>query len=317
MIVPHAAWSEAVRALERAIAASGAPVTLGSLKLFAGTPRLLWFVDDGVCVTIDGAADERTGALFSRLDAIARDVGARVNVAKDSRLEAHDGGGAVPRVRRRRDRAGALRPAAALRLRAPPPVGALRMETPTAVVVGASGGVGRALADALARRGFDLVLAARSTRDLEAVAADVAVRYGRRAVPLPLDLGAPDDGDRGLARPLHRVAPTGRRRPRHGRRGGRRGRRRFRLAADGVADRDELRCRGASRAPVPPRVRAPGCGHARRLLEHRGRGTPAAQRRLRGGQGRARVLPRAPSSTGTPDPRSGSRCTRSGTSTPR
>ena len=87
MIVPHAAWSEAVRALERAIAASGAPVTLGSLKLFAGTPRLLWFVDDGVCVTIDGAADERTGALFSRLDAIARDVGARVNVAKDSRLE--------------------------------------------------------------------------------------------------------------------------------------------------------------------------------------------------------------------------------------
>jgi decaprenylphospho-beta-D-ribofuranose 2-oxidase len=39
-------------------------------------------------VTVDGAADERTGALFSRLDAIARDVGARVNVAKDSRLEA-------------------------------------------------------------------------------------------------------------------------------------------------------------------------------------------------------------------------------------
>jgi short-subunit dehydrogenase len=57
-----------------------------------------------------------------------------------------------------------------------------------AVVIGASSGVGRALAESLGRAGYDLVLAARSTRDTAAVAADVTARHGVRAVPLELDL---------------------------------------------------------------------------------------------------------------------------------
>jgi decaprenylphospho-beta-D-erythro-pentofuranosid-2-ulose 2-reductase len=61
-----------------------------------------------------------------------------------------------------------------------------------AVVIGASSGVGRALADSLAREGYDLVLTARSARDLEAVAADVEARHGVRALPLELDLLASD-----------------------------------------------------------------------------------------------------------------------------
>jgi short-subunit dehydrogenase len=60
-----------------------------------------------------------------------------------------------------------------------------------AVVIGASSGVGRALADSLGRAGYDLVLAARSTRDLAAVAADVRARHSVRAIPLELDLAAP------------------------------------------------------------------------------------------------------------------------------
>lgn len=57
-----------------------------------------------------------------------------------------------------------------------------------AVVIGASAGVGRALADSLARAGFDLVLAARDERDIAAVAADVEARHRVRAVPLALDI---------------------------------------------------------------------------------------------------------------------------------
>jgi len=88
MIVPHSCWTDAVAELERAITRSGVPVTLGSLKLFSGAPRLLWFVADGVCVTVDVAAGPRAGELFETLDDIAVDYGARVNVAKDSRLGA-------------------------------------------------------------------------------------------------------------------------------------------------------------------------------------------------------------------------------------
>jgi short-subunit dehydrogenase len=61
-----------------------------------------------------------------------------------------------------------------------------------AIVVGASSGVGRALAAELSRRGFDLVLAARGERDLEAVAADLRLRWGNAVAVEPIDLAAPD-----------------------------------------------------------------------------------------------------------------------------
>lgn len=64
---------------------------------------------------------------------------------------------------------------------------------PGAVVVGASAGVGRALAACLARRGYDLVVAARDERDLRAVADDLHLRHGVRVVPLAVDLTGGDD----------------------------------------------------------------------------------------------------------------------------
>jgi decaprenylphospho-beta-D-erythro-pentofuranosid-2-ulose 2-reductase len=60
--------------------------------------------------------------------------------------------------------------------------------TRTAVIVGASSGVGRALAGALAARGWKLVLSARELRDLEAVAADLSLRFNVGCHSLPVDL---------------------------------------------------------------------------------------------------------------------------------
>jgi decaprenylphospho-beta-D-ribofuranose 2-oxidase len=88
LIISHDAWTDAVIDLERVLDRSGVPVTLGSLKLFAGAPHLLWFRGDGVCVTVDAASGPATRALFATLDDLAVDYGAVVNVAKDSRLSA-------------------------------------------------------------------------------------------------------------------------------------------------------------------------------------------------------------------------------------
>jgi decaprenylphospho-beta-D-ribofuranose 2-oxidase len=88
MAVPTSAWPAAVGEVERALRESGVPVTLGSLKLFARQPRLLWFRTDGVCLTVDAAEGERTRRLFARLDALAREHGALVNLSKDSRVDA-------------------------------------------------------------------------------------------------------------------------------------------------------------------------------------------------------------------------------------
>ncbi len=59
----------------------------------------------------------------------------------------------------------------------------------TALVVGASSGLGRALAAELARRGHDLLLVASDARDLDALAADLRLRHGVSVRSLALDLG--------------------------------------------------------------------------------------------------------------------------------
>jgi 2-deoxy-D-gluconate 3-dehydrogenase len=68
----------------------------------------------------------------------------------------------------------------------------LRLDGRVAIVTGASRGLGRAAALALAEAGADLALLARSKADLEATAA-AAEAAGRRALVLPTDVTAPPE----------------------------------------------------------------------------------------------------------------------------
>jgi len=59
---------------------------------------------------------------------------------------------------------------------------------PTALVTGASGGIGLALAEVFAARGFDLIVVARRQRELEALAAHCRSRHGSEVTVLAMDL---------------------------------------------------------------------------------------------------------------------------------
>lgn len=65
------------------------------------------------------------------------------------------------------------------------------MSRPLALVTGASGGIGEAFARELAKRGYDLALAARSVDKLEALAGDLRTA-GAETHVFPADLGAAD-----------------------------------------------------------------------------------------------------------------------------
>ncbi len=58
----------------------------------------------------------------------------------------------------------------------------------TALITGASRGIGAVYADRLAKRGYDLILVARSEARLKALSARLASETGRSITPLPADL---------------------------------------------------------------------------------------------------------------------------------
>lgn len=62
----------------------------------------------------------------------------------------------------------------------------------TALITGASSGLGLEFAHRLAERGADLVLVARREERLQALAAELLTKYGTRSLVVPLDLTATD-----------------------------------------------------------------------------------------------------------------------------
>ena len=66
---------------------------------------------------------------------------------------------------------------------------------PLAVVTGASAGIGRELADILAREGHDLVLVARREAELKALADELQQRHGASSTIAAIDLSQPDAAD--------------------------------------------------------------------------------------------------------------------------
>ena len=70
-------------------------------------------------------------------------------------------------------------------------VGRAMAKSGTALVTGASEGIGRALAEVFARHGHDLVLTARNGERLESLAAALGERHGTEIHCLALDLGQP------------------------------------------------------------------------------------------------------------------------------
>src|SRR5215813_6633937 len=71
----------------------------------------------------------------------------------------------------------------------------LQMNGKTALVTGASIGIGKAIAFALAREGVDVAICARRKEPLEAAAAEIARETNRHIVAIPADLTKPEDAE--------------------------------------------------------------------------------------------------------------------------
>jgi NADP-dependent 3-hydroxy acid dehydrogenase YdfG len=71
----------------------------------------------------------------------------------------------------------------------------LQMKGKQALVTGASAGIGKAIAFALAREGVDVAICARRPEPLQAAASQIARETNRKIVPIPADLTQPGDAE--------------------------------------------------------------------------------------------------------------------------
>src|ERR1700761_5557876 len=66
----------------------------------------------------------------------------------------------------------------------------------TALITGASMGIGVDLAACFAKDGYDLILTARSENALKDVAATLSAAHGVKATPIVMDIGLPGGGEK-------------------------------------------------------------------------------------------------------------------------
>ena len=71
----------------------------------------------------------------------------------------------------------------------------LQMNGKAALVTGASAGIGKAIAHALAREGVDVAICGRRKEPLESAASEIARETNRKIVPIPADLTKPADAE--------------------------------------------------------------------------------------------------------------------------
>lgn len=77
----------------------------------------------------------------------------------------------------------------------------------TALIVGASSGLGRVLVQTLAEKGYSLLLIASESRDLDAIAADLRLRFNSAVTYLALDFSVESDPGRKIQIVLQDLPP--------------------------------------------------------------------------------------------------------------
>jgi decaprenylphospho-beta-D-ribofuranose 2-oxidase len=86
ILVPRDRFPALARSLREYLDRHRTPVTLASCKLFSGTQRYLRFEGPGLCLALDFPRGDAGMRFAAFLDGLVRDLGARPNVSKDSRL---------------------------------------------------------------------------------------------------------------------------------------------------------------------------------------------------------------------------------------